>query len=239
VKRRRAAAAVALVLALGASTAAALAQEATDEDENVPLDTKIFRRIMKDWGFRRNGDNAGIDYRERAPLVLPPNSSLPPPQDEAVTGTINNPAWPVDPDVKRRKQEAAAEKAKLKGHISAEEQSRALRPSELDPTGRTPGETGGDGGAKGPARSVEDSSRALSPSELGTKNPFGSLFSSIGPSKAETAPFTGEPARSSMTDPPTGYQTPSPSQPYGLGVAKDHYEAPKAEDMAVGSAQTK
>jgi len=59
----------------------------------------------------------------------------------------------------------------------------------------------------------------MSPSELGTKNPFGSLFSSFGPNKkAETAPFTGEPPRASMTEPPSGYQTPSPNYPYGMGV---------------------
>jgi hypothetical protein len=236
--QRRAVAAVALALAISASAGAAFAQEATEEDETVPLDTKIFRQLMKDWGFRRDGDAVGgIDYRERAPLVLPPNRALPPPQSEA-TGSIKNPAWPVDPDVKRRKQEAAAEKAKLKGGISAEEQSRALRPSELNAR-RAPGE-GGDGGANGPARSVEDSQRLMSPSELGTKNPLGSLFSSFSPNKkTETAPFTGEPPRASMTEPPSGYQTPSPSQPYGLGPAKDTYTVPKPEDAAVGGAQGK
>jgi len=237
VRRRRAVAAVALALAISASMGAALAQEAT-EDENIPLDSKIFRQLMKDWGFRRDGDQAGIDYRERAPLVLPPSRALPPPQSET-TSSIKNPAWPTDPDVKRRKQEAAAEKAKLKGGMSVEEQSRALRPSELNQVRSAPGE-GGEGGSKGPARSVEDSSRIMSPSELGTKNPFGSLFSSFNPNKKEeTAPFTGEPARSSMTEPPSGYQTPSPNQPYGLGPAKDTYQVPKAEDTAVGGAQGK
>jgi hypothetical protein len=237
--QRRAVAAVALALAISASAGAALAQEAT-EDENVPLDTKIFRQLMKDWGFRREGDTAGIDYRERAPLVLPPSRALPPPQSEA-TGSINNPAWPVDPDVKRRKQEAAAEKAKLKGGMSAEEQSRALRPSELNVCRRTQGESP-DGGNKGPAvgPTAEDSGRSLTPSELGSTNVFGSLFSSFSPNKkSETAPFTGEPPRASMTEPPSGYQTPSPSQPYGLGPAKDTYTVPKPEDAAVGTAQGK
>jgi hypothetical protein len=34
--------------------------------------------------------------------------------------------------------------------------------------------------------------------------------------KEEQAKFTGEPPRSSLTEPPPGYQTPSPAQPYGL-----------------------
>lgn len=35
--------------------------------------------------------------------------------------------------------------------------------------------------------------------------------------KEEYANFTGEPARVNLTDPPTGYRTPSPYQPYGIG----------------------
>jgi hypothetical protein len=234
-RRRRAVAAVAFALAIGA-TGAALAQDAASDEENVPLDTKILRQFMKDWGFRRDGEQVGIDYRERAPLVLPPNRSLPPPQSET-TGSIKNPAWPSDPDVNRRKQEAAAEKAKLKGvAISVEEQSRPLRPDELN-VRRGSGDGVEPASSKGPAVSVEDSQRALRPDELGAKNPFASLFSSVGSQKVETAPFTGEKPRTSMTEPPTGYQTPSPAQPYGLGPAKAKYNVPKPEDQAVGSAQ--
>jgi len=36
----------------------------------------------------------------------------------------------------------------------------------------------------------------------------------------EYATFTGEPARDSLTDPPTGYRTPSPDHPYGVGPEK-------------------
>jgi len=38
--------------------------------------------------------------------------------------------------------------------------------------------------------------------------------------KEEYATFTGEPARENLTDPPTGYRTPSPDQPYGIGPEK-------------------
>ncbi len=53
----------------------------------------------------------------------------------------------------------------------------------------------------------------------------GNLFSNIfGGGKSETANFTGEPARSALTDPPPGYQTPSPNQPYGLSKRNDGAE---------------
>ena len=39
----------------------------------------------------------------------------------------------------------------------------------------------------------------------------------FGGSKTETAPFKGEPTRESLTQPPPGYQTPSPNYAYGTG----------------------
>ena len=54
----------------------------------------------------------------------------------------------------------------------------------------------------------------LSPSQLGYTGGFSGLF---GGSKTETAPFKGEPTRESLTQPPSGYQTPSPNFAYGTG----------------------
>lgn len=211
-RRAAAAAAVALTVALAWSAGSARAE---DDDENVPLDTKLFRQFMKDLGLSRSGDGM-IEYRERAPLVVPPSRELPPPRDEAEVAA-KTPAWPKDPDVARRKQELAAEKAKLKGNLSVEEQARALRPDELDKPGAGEKKSAD---AKGAGKSPEDTSRPLMPSDLGTKTEkiFGSVWSSFTPAKPESAPFTGEPPREAMTAPPSGYQTPSPNYPYGVGV---------------------
>ena len=55
---------------------------------------------------------------------------------------------------------------------------------------------------------------SLSPSQLGFTSKLGDLF---GTNKSQTAPFTGEPDRENLTQPPTGYQTPSPNYAYGTG----------------------
>jgi hypothetical protein len=225
--RRATAAAVALAMTLAWGAGSARAQD--DDDENIPLDSKLWRQFMKDLGLRRDGD-AMIDYRERAPLVVPPSRDLPPPRDEAEVAAKTT-AWPKDPDVNRRKQELAAEKARLKGNLSVEEQMRALRPDELDKPGR------GDkkGADKAPGVSAEEASRPMMPSDLGTKTQkiFGSVWSTFTPAKPESAPFTGEPPREAMTAPPSGYQTPSPNYPYGIGV-EDKRKISTANDKLEG-----
>ena len=226
-RRAAAAAAVAFAVALAWSAGSARAED----NEEVPLDTKLFRQFMKDLGLRRDGDGM-IEYRERAPLVVPPTRELPPPRDEADV-VAKTPAWPKDPDVARRKQELAAEKAKLKGNLSVEEQARALRPDELDKPGAGRGEKkSADAGA---GKSAEDTSRPLMPSDLGTKTEkiFGSIWSSFTPAKPESAPFTGEPQRETMTAPPSGYQTPSPNYPYGIGV-QDKRKVTTADEKLEG-----
>ena len=226
---RPAAAAVALALALAWSAGSARAEDA-DDDENVPLDSRLFRQFMKDLGLRREGD-AMIDYRERAPLVVPPSRDLPPPRDEAEVAAKTT-AWPKDPDVNRRKQEAAAVKARLKGNLSVEEQMRALRPDELDKPGAGNKQSAD---SKAPGASGDDQSRPMMPSDLGTKTEkiFGSIWSTFTPARPESAPFTGEPPREAMTAPPAGYQTPSPNYPYGIGV-QDKRKASTLEERVEG-----
>ena len=74
----------------------------------------------------------------------------------------------------------------------------------------------------GTERSAEDNSRPQA--EPGAKNIFSTIWAR--PTQ-EQVTFTGEPPRTSLLEPPPGYRTPSPSQPYGIGIAK-----PKAADLS-------
>ena len=127
-----------LALAMICSTATTWAQDADDED--LPADTKFLRKLFKEFGLQREGP--GVEFRERAPLVVPPNRDLPPPQTaDAVT---RNPAWPKDPDAEKRNVEVStpAQRAKLRGAAEAMvEEGRALRPNELN-VGTGPTSTG-------------------------------------------------------------------------------------------------
>jgi hypothetical protein len=189
------------------------------EDDEVSFDQKIMRSIMDGLGLKRDGE-AGINYQERAPLVIPPSRDLPPPENSDAV-IANNPAWPKDPDIERRKLEAAQERNR---NISdeREREQNPLSPAQMTPGGRPKKrQARTDDGYQAPASGFGNQ---VPPSELGWK---GSLFGAMfGDKKEETAKFTGEPPRSTLTDPPTGYQTPSPDQPYGVGKAL----APKPTD---------
>ena len=181
---------------------------AQSANEDVSFDTKIMRNIMEGLGFKRDGEPT-ISYRERSPLVIPPSRELPAPErSDAVIA--NNPAWPKDADVERRK---AVEKQEKGRNISdeREREQNPLRPDQLTPGGRPKKKQAStDDGYQPPATGFGSQ---IMPSELGFKG-IGSFFS--GNKKDETAKFTGEPPRGSLTDPPPGYQTPSPDHPYGL-----------------------
>jgi hypothetical protein len=211
---------VVMVVASGAAVLAA-----DDQDENLLPDVKFFRSVMRAIGLR-NGQEAGVDAHERAPLVLPPTRDLPPP---AAPGSLteNNPAWPSDPDVKRRKaQQKMQAEAKPYDYLAS---GNPLTPTELA-AGKTdkPSVKSGDG---------PDHSPELTPSQLGY---VGGLFKSLtsidnpfsSGKKTETTTFKREPARASLTDPPAGYRSPSPTQPYGVNVRDTNAKA------TVGDRQT-
>lgn len=193
---------VALGIGLVMASGAARAQD--DEEDDKTFEEKIIENIMAGVGAT-NMENKGIEYRERSPLVVPPKLDLPPPASAAAE--VAAPNWPKDPDVQRRKAAIAARKKENKDPQQA---ARLLTPAELA-VGKT----------AGPARTNSDpiqpgvsSSPMLSPSQLGYN---GGLMGLFGGNKSEEAPFKGEPTRESLTQPPVGYQTPSPNFAYGTG----------------------
>ncbi len=214
---RRFAFAGALGLALLAAFLPARAQAQDDDDD----DKKILNDLMRSFGLR-NGSESQIEYRERSPLVIPPSKNLPPPEQ---SGAGRDAAWPVDPDVKRKK-EAAAKRKERKGY-DPDYEGRNLTPSELNPAG-----VNRSAGRPGTPDSMGSDGKSMQPSELGY---FGGLFSSFGgSSKDEVSSFDKEPPRTSLTAPPSGYQTPSGAQPYGL-TKKDNKLTVTPYDKAVGN----
>lgn len=193
-----------VLLGIGLVTAASTARAADDEDDET-FEEKVIRNIMQGLGGT-NMENTGIEYRERSPLVVPPKIELRAPDKATVETTPN---WPKDPDAQRRKAALAANK---KRKLSPEEAGRPLLPSELAQKGASTS-PGTEPVQPGQGTVI------LSPSQLG----FTGFKNMFGGNTAETAPFTGEPTRDTLTQPPIGYQTPSAAFAYGTGPKESLY----------------
>lgn len=191
----------AIVLGVGLVLSATHARAADGEDDDT-FEEKIIKNIMTGLGGT-NMENSGINYRERSPLVVPPRIDLPPPATDA---EVTAPNWPKDPDIQRRKAAAAARKNERK--LTPTEGGRSLLPSELAQRAAPSAASATDSAQPGNS----STNPMLSPSQLGFN---GSLLGMFKGNNSESAPFTGEPTRDSLTQPPTGYQTPSPNYAYG------------------------
>jgi len=166
-------------------------------------------------------DKPPIEYRERAPLVVPGRlDALPPPQGSVAA---RNPAWPNDPD-------AAAARAKAEADATpARDPTERLSRAELAAGARV-------GAGRLDGRQIQnrgvnaDGTPNMYDKEvLGGPGLFARLSNSFtGKGDNEVVPFTGEPARTSLVEPPRGFRTPAADAPYGpIGKRVD-------EDLVLG-----
>jgi hypothetical protein len=219
-------AACACTVLLGfAGALGAQAQTQADPDEDT-FEQAIIKNIMGGLGV--DVGRPGIDYRERSPLVIPPTLDLPPPV--AASPSAANPAWPREPERKRaaaanrQNARATTEDPGTTSVLTPEELRRGINPRAprvIDPSQTT---------------SSDDAviGRPMRPSELGSGNIFtwGNL---MGTGLQEKATFSGEPKRGALTQPPPGYQTPSPAQPYAAGAERGGWKIPSLLDRPVGN----
>lgn len=202
-------AAVALGIGLVMTVGAARAQD-DEQDDGMTFEEKIIDNIMSGLGAK-GMDQRGIDYRERSPLVVPPKIDLPPPVPEQTQA--NAPNWPKDPDEAHRKAAIAARK-KAGNKPTPWEAARPLTPAELNAhrTAGTPTDN------KDPIQPGINTNPSLSPSQLGYEGGLWGIFKG---KNTESKEFKSEPPRTSLVEPPEGYQTPSPNFAYGTGPQRN------------------
>jgi hypothetical protein len=199
---------LALAVLTASATGAAFAQDQQQQDPYynhiLNTDKRIFDGILSSIGLKPES-RPDIKYRERSPLVIPPSRDLPPPEKSSLT---KNPDWPVDPEVKQRKVEAAAE-----AQSDYVDESAPISGTSRDIWAHPPPGDTADGGP-GTKKKEPNFISAL----LHGKLPLGN--------KNEVATFTGEPPRETLTEPPPGYLTPSPVAPYGVSGQAAAAETP-------------
>jgi hypothetical protein len=205
-------AAVALGLAIGAVTPAAAA-----DDGSGSMFGSILSTIT---GVGKSKDvDLPIDYRERAPLVVPPNDSLPPPEANAA---VRNPAWPRDPDIAAYKRAKALERAPaplpgngadkisnaelMRGRVASREQTAPV-PMQCDSLLQKCGDAPG------------------------------KLWNSLKTKKADSDTTVllqpgVEPPREYLTQPPPGYLTPTKKAKYSFDAPSSNFGDDNLADAA-------
>lgn len=189
--------AILVALCAGALCLGALARPAHAEDDN------IVEEALSELGLATK-KKAPIEYRERAPIVIPKDRTLPPPRPKAEVAA--NPAWPKDPDVLRRQKEEEEDKLPFTQqwkYIANRDSALMLKPDELR-AGRVAG------GQPGWGETENDRRTALTPEEVNRR--------AQSPDAGSWA--KAEPKRRALTDPPPGYRTPAPTAPYQAADGK-------------------
>jgi hypothetical protein len=199
-------------------------------------DDRTFSEKVSDgfYGIIRgtNMDNRGIDYRERSPLVVPPTLDLPPPAASSGESQIAN--WPKDPDERQRKAIIAAKKKNAPPPsrvlvTTAGSAGQPTQPINIAPPAEQEQPVAG---TTRPAYASDRNGTALTDpvydkggdlftggasaiSGWGDSIGLGGVFGSSKSDTLKVQPGT-EPMREALTQPPVGYQTPSPNYVYGL-----------------------
>lgn len=138
-------------------------------------------------------DQAPIDYRERAPLVMPPKidgKALPTPRQRAA-----NPQWPKEPEVVAREREVAERRTPRGNQVQGryDDNNATLSPDEIR------------GGRRADAQIPRTNEYKPGDNNRDSfwVNPF-DLMKDKSPESAQ--PSATEPSRYTLTEPPTGYR---------------------------------
>jgi len=161
-------------------------------------DTNTFNSFLGFFGLQFDKEpEAAIDYRARAPLVVPPKLDLPPPQSAASRRPAD---WPVDPDVSARRK-ALADSHRPAPQITPNTRPEMSKDQLLANRGEiVVDDTPGDGCS------------ALSGANLCAGSAWKYVTEKMGLSKKEDdkVVLSGtEPPRKYLTEPPPGYRVPT------------------------------
>lgn len=144
-----------------------------------------------------------IEYRERPPLVLPPNLQQLPPPGSGVAA--RNPAWPQDADIQKHRRAVARQR-------DIAEENRRL----TDGRRQVPSVGGPVAAPRDPAACDDRDALAA----LCDPNQFWATMRNTRSSQPAQVAVGQEPPRRSLTDPPAGFRRQTTEQKYTFEVER-------------------
>jgi len=180
--------AAASLLVLAASTFAMLGSSApaAAEDSSNPLNS-----MLGLFNVKPEKEADAIDYRPRAPLVVPPTRDLPEPKE-----AVRDPAWPKDADANARRRAGL--------------DSRRPAPGAASSTNAEPPSNQSQAKAAVPAAQPDEHEGECLLNDTGPRScfqaPWKFLQVTFGGGSSDPAKPGVEPARKVLTEPPVGYR---------------------------------
>jgi hypothetical protein len=174
----------------------------------------LFKNLLENVFGGKDND---IEYRQRPPLVVPPASTLPRPQEEAST---RNAAWPNDPDVAARRADKQNALLPSTQREKWKENQRPLLSQEEIRRGRLAGQAAGNKEFQG-SRSYDEN---IGPIRIGRE-----MAARRDEDAASKLVYGTEPERQYLYEPPPGYRRPAGSAPLGPGQS-----GPREDTQAIG-----
>ncbi|MGI3898945.1 MAG: hypothetical protein ACRYGP_01055 [Janthinobacterium lividum] len=160
----------------------------------------VFTSVLGSVGLVKTDSAPPIEYRERPPLVLPKDASLPKPVGGGVKHTA---AWPQDPDVVKHRKELEEARAPRERSATADDHAPITSNAELmkgrvaDQEPVRPNNCGNDGQGH--------NCTVMSPDALRAENEH---YMKANPEKSDALVAGQEPSRDFLTQPPKGYLKP-------------------------------
>jgi hypothetical protein len=164
---------------------------ADDSDANDMWGMKTMKKMLSAFGVGNSQSPGAAIEYQERPPLVVPSNRDLPPPVTAASPAANNGGWPSDPDDKK-----SAEARKVKRERKSVQNGDQDRPQE-------------------PAQSQPGFASSMWSGMVGAGK------SIAGEKEVETRTFVHEPSRNALTDPPAGYRTPSPIQPYGINGKPD------------------
>ena len=191
-----AAASGALLMGLAATPAKAL----DDGAENIFV--SIGQLLTVGIGLGGESAKPQIEYRERPPLVLPPNLSQLPPPGSGVAA--RNPNWPQDSDQQRYRRAAARDRSPRDAYdeVGGRNAPQPVAGAPIAPAG-------------GVSRDCDDASLE----RLCNPNQFWQTMRTNRSTEQQQVAVGQEPPRRALTDPPAGFRRATTAQKYTFEVA--------------------
>lgn len=178
----------------------------------------LFQNLVKGMGLF-GSDKADIEYKQRAPLVVPPASTLPKPQEP---GANRSAAWPDDPDVARRRAERDQSNLLFTNTEAYRANTKPLMSQEELRRGRVTGRSSG--GPEGIVEEHTNYNNQIQPIRVGRELAARQNLTDI-----SQQAYGSEPQRKFLHEPPTGYRRPAASAAVGPGAS-----GPREDKQAVG-----